>query len=84
MEEVNKSSFIFDKCTTFSSHRTEAFPEERFADVCSNEKRNTTTNSITFLHHFIKHDDNNSRESKLEDNENPVSSTDFLKGTVHS
>ncbi len=84
MEEVDNRSFILIIRPNSHSNWTKAFPEESLTDIRSNKQRNTTSNTIAILEHLIKHDDNDSSKTKLQDNKNPISSSDILQVTIHS
>jgi hypothetical protein len=78
VDEIDDSTFIFVTLSTSHSDWAEAFPEESFADVGGDEQRDTTTDSVAFLEHFIEHNDNNSSEGELNNNKKSVSSSDIF------
>ena len=84
MDEINNSTFIFIALSTSHSDWTEAFPEEGLANVSSDEKTDSTADSVSFLEHLVEHNDNNSSKSQLENNEEPVTGSDFFQTSIHS
>lgn len=65
MEKSNDGSFKFSSLVSSDSNWGETLPKDVLTDVSSNEKRDTTTKTISFLKEFIEQNDNNTSSKKL-------------------
>ncbi len=84
VEQIDNSAFILIVGAAPDSDWGERFPKEGLADVSRDEKRDSTADSVTLLHHLVEHDDNNASESKLQDNEDTTARADVRDVTVHA
>jgi len=84
MEKSNDCSFEF--CTLICSdcNRWERFPENRFTNICSYEKSDTWTQTVTFLKKFIEHQYHETWKEELTHNKEWSYQTKFANWTIHS
>mmetsp|Transcript_18997 Transcript_18997/g.41280 ORF Transcript_18997/g.41280 Transcript_18997/m.41280 type:complete len:357 (-) Transcript_18997:258-1328(-) len=84
MEKSDDSTFEFGTSTGVDSGGTECLPNNGFANVGSDENRNTRSKTVTLLQKLVQSKDNKTRAEKLEDNQNSITCTDGTKISVHS
>lgn len=84
VEQSNDSTFIFSSLFGLDGHGGEGLPEDVFADVDSNEEGDTGSNTISLAHNFIKHKNDDTSKSQLNDNHDSVTSTNLINITVHT
>ncbi len=82
VEEGNESTFEFGTSTRVDGGRGESLPNDRLANVGSDEKRNTRTKTVSLLKKFIEQDDDQPSNDKLEDEKQTNTSTEILRLTV--
>lgn len=84
MEKCNNGTLKFSSLIGSNGDWGERFPEDQFADVGSNEKRDTRSETVTLLEEFIEHKDHESSKEKLSNDQERVDETKFTDWTVHS
>ena len=84
MEKSNDSSFEFSSSTGINGGGTECLPDDSFANVGSNENRDTRSETVSLLQELVEGKDNQTRAEKLEDDQNRVTGTDGANISVHS
>mmetsp|Transcript_20549 Transcript_20549/g.30317 ORF Transcript_20549/g.30317 Transcript_20549/m.30317 type:complete len:387 (-) Transcript_20549:18-1178(-) len=84
VEKSNDSSLEFSSTSSVEGSGRESLPDNSLANVGSNEKRDTRSKTISLLKQFIKSQDNKSRNEKLYDNENGITSSKSSKISIHS
>jgi len=83
VEESNNGSFVLSTVFSDDGNGGEGSPEDVFADVGSNEKRDTrSTETPSLAEDFIEHHDNDTGEGELDDDQDGVTSTDSVNITV--
>lgn len=83
VEESNDGSFVLSTSFSDDGNGGEGSPEDVFADVGSNEKRDTrSTETPSLAENFIEHHDNDTGEGELDDDQDSVTSTDSVDITV--
>ena len=66
----------------FNGDRTEGSPDNVFADIGGNEEGDTRAETVTFLHHFIEENDDNTGKDELEDDEKGISDSQVFNVTI--
>lgn len=84
MEQGDDASLELSSLIGSNSDWWEWFPEDQFANVCSNEKRDTWSKTVAFLKKLIKHQYHESSEEKLCNNQNWIDKSKFRNWTVHA
>ena len=84
MEESNDRSFEFGTTSSVDGCWRKGLPNNGFANVGSNEKRNTTSKTVSLSEKLIKRQDNETRAEQLSDNQNGVTGTNAAEISVHS
>lgn len=69
VEEGDDGTFKLGSTTSVDSVRRKGFPNDRFANVGSDEKRDTGTKTVTFGEQFIEEDDDERGRNELENKE---------------
>lgn len=83
VEESDDGAFVLSTSFSDDGNGGEGSPEDVFADVGSNEKRDTrSTETPTLGKNFIEHHDNNTGEGELDDDQDSITSTDRVDVTV--
>ncbi len=83
VEESNNGSFVLSTVFSDDGNGGEGSPEDVFADVGSNEKRDTrSTETPSLAEDFIEHHDNDTGEGELDDDQDGVTRTDSFDITV--
>jgi hypothetical protein len=70
VEKCNDCSFKLGTLFSPDSNGRETLPQDDLANVGGNEKRNSTSESITFLKKLIEQQNNESSDRKLRNNKN--------------
>ena len=70
VEEGNDGSLELSSLVGSNGDWGEGLPEDGLADVGSNEKRDTRSESISLLEELVKHEDHESSKEKLSNDEN--------------
>jgi len=84
VEQCNYSSFEFSSTSSIEGSGTECLPNNSFANVGSDEERNTRSETISLLKQLVKRQDNKSSKEKLYDNENGITHSKSSKISIHS
>jgi hypothetical protein len=82
VEEGNNGSFEFSSRVSSDGDWAKSSPNNVLANVGGDEERDTRSKSISLLHHFIEHDDDDSGEDKLEDDEHGISEAEVRQISV--
>jgi len=82
MEKCDDSSFELCSRLGLNCDRTECSPDNILTNIRSNEERDTRAQTVAFLHHFIKHNDDNTSKNKLEDDEHGISNSQGVDITI--
>ena len=86
-EEVEKSddgSLEFGSLISSNGNWGEGFPEDGLTDVGGNEKGDTRSKAVTLLEELVKHEDHESSEEELSNDEGGSNETEFTNWTVHA
>ncbi len=84
MEESNNCTFKFSALLSSDSYWGETSPENVFTDISSDEKWDTTSETITFLKELIEKYNNHTSSEELEKNEHCVEGTEIWKLAIHA
>lgn len=84
MNQRDNCSFELSSSVGSDGNRGEGSPQDVLADVGRDEKGNTRTESVSLLHHIIEHDNDNTGEGELEDNEDGITGSNSCNITVHT
>jgi len=86
-EEMNKrndGAFEFRAATGVDSCWGEGFPNDRFAHIGSDEKRDARTQPVALLEELIEQDDDHGGRNKLDDEEKADTATNFLGRAIET
>lgn len=75
MEESNDRAFKFLSASGVDRGGGECLPDDRLADVCCNEQRDSRSKTIALLQQLIEKDDNQTSNDQLNDQEEANTST---------
>lgn len=92
VKERNDSAFEFWPTACVNGGRGESLPDDRLADVCGNEKRDTASKAVSLLEKFVQENNNQASNNQLEDEEEdntsakirwlPVESSEHVYGSL--
>lgn len=82
--QCNHCTFKLGTTTSVDRRRTERFPDDRLADVCRNEERDTRAQAVTLLEELVREEDDQTRDEQLDDNEQADSFAYLARVTVHA
>lgn len=84
MKERNDGTLKLGPTSSVDSGGAESFPDDVFANVGSNEKRDSRTQSIALLEKLIKQNDDETGNDKLEDEQQTDTSPEIARQSVES
>jgi hypothetical protein len=67
VEESNNGTLKLRATTGIDGSGAESLPDNRLANVCSNEKTDTASETVALLEEFVEKDDNDAGNDKLDD-----------------
>ena len=76
MEESDEGALEFWSTTGVDGGGRECLPDDRLANVGGNEERDTGTETVTLLEKFVKENDNESGDDKLDDQQKADTGTE--------
>lgn len=82
VEESNDSAFELRSTASVDSSGREGLPDNRLADVSSDEERDTASKTITLLQELIQEDDDESGNNKLDDEQDTDTSSQVTGLTI--
>lgn len=84
MEKSNDGSLELSSTPSVDGGGTECFPDNVLTDVGSDEKTDTTSQTVSLLQKLIENQDYKTSEEKLDDDEDSITKTDGSKVSIHS
>lgn len=84
VEQGDDGAFVFRSPTRVDGHRRQGFPDNAFADVGSNEKADTTSETISLLEDFIEKNDDDAGGNKLKNQNEDDTEAEVVRGAVES
>lgn len=84
VEESNDGTLKLGATASVDGSGGEGLPDDRFADVGGNEQRDAASKTVSLLEQLIQEDDNQTRDNKLNDQQNTNASTKVTGLAVES
>jgi hypothetical protein len=84
VEQGNDGSLEFGSTLGSNGNWGETLPQDNFANVGGNEKRDSTSKTVTLLQKLIEEDNHDTGEGQLGDDERSVDDSQFVDWSVHS
>ena len=84
MDEGNESSLEFSATACVDCRGTECFPNDRLANVRSNEEGDTRAKPIALLQQLVEDDNDQASCNKLQNNEKGIASAERIEISIHS
>lgn len=82
MDKGNDGTLELGASAGVDGGRRESLPHDRLADVGSNEKRDTTAETVALLEELVKENDNQSSGKKLDNEKNADTGTEIRRLAV--
>merc|ERR1712131_121696 len=84
VEKGNDGTFEFSTTTDIDCSWRECFPDDSFTDIGCNEKRDTRSKTVTLGKKFVKKQNNESSNKKLDNDQTTDTSSHLSWITVHT
>lgn len=84
VKHVDHSPFKFDSIFSLNSDWAQGSPENILANIGGDEKRNTTSHTVSLLHKLIKQNDHHTGEEQLQDDSESWKNSNSGNISIHT